>query len=61
MNQEVHWIPPPHGVLKINTNGSSRGNIGATSIGGATHCNSSVVKLFFLVHKGEHTRNIMEA
>ena len=26
------WLPPPTGFLKINTNGSSRGNLGLVGI-----------------------------
>lgn len=32
MNQDGHWTPPPHRVLKFNTDGSSRGNPGPTGI-----------------------------
>ena len=28
------WLPPPIGFLKINTDGSSRGNPGSVGIGG---------------------------
>ena len=60
MNWEGHWTPPPHGVLKINTDGSSRGNSGPTGIGGVTHCSSSDVKFFFSMHKGYHSNNLMD-
>ena len=28
------WLPPPEGFLKVNTDGSSRGNPGSAGIGG---------------------------
>ena len=61
MNQEGHWTLPSHGVLKINTDGSSYGNLGLASIGGVAHCSFCEVKLFFSVHKGDYNNNLMEA
>jgi hypothetical protein len=59
VNRDGHWTP--HGVLKINTDGFSQGNPGPAGIGGVARCSSSEVKLFFLVYKGYHTNNLMEA
>ena len=61
VNRDGHWTPPPCGVLKINTDGSSRGNPGPASIGGVVHCSSGDVKFFFSFHKGAYTNNLMEA
>lgn len=60
MNLEGHWTPP-NGVLKINNDGSSRGNLGSADIGGVARCNFGEVKFFFLVHKSDHTNSLMEA
>ena len=60
MNQDGHWTPHPNGVLKINIDGSSRGNPGPSCIGGVAHCNSGDVKLFFSMHKGDYAKNLME-
>ena len=61
VNRDGHWTPPPCGILKINTDGSSRGNPGPTSIGGVVRCSSGDVKFFFSIHKGSYTNNLMEA
>ena len=61
VNRDGHWTPPTCGVLKINTDGSSRGNPGPAGIGGVVRCSSGDVKFFFLVHKGAYTNNLMEA
>ena len=57
VNRDGHWTPPPCGILKINTDGSSRGNPSPAGIGGVVHCSSGDVKLFFSVHKGTYTNN----
>ena len=61
VNWDGHWTPPPHRVLKINTNGSSRWNLGPAGIGGVVRCSYGDVKFFFSVHKGDYTNNLMEA
>ena len=61
MNRDGHWTPPPHGVLKINIDGSSQGSLGPAGIGGVAHCRSSDIKLFVSFHKGDYTNNLMEA
>lgn len=43
VNREGRWSPPPHGVLKINTDGSSRGNPGHVGIGGIRQDSSGEV------------------
>ena len=61
VNRDGHWTHPPCGILKINTDGSSRGNPCPAGIGGVVHCSSGDVKFFFSVHKGAYTNNLMEA
>ena len=61
MNWEGHWTPPLYGALKINTDGSSRGNPGLAGIGGVVRCSFGDVQFFFSVHKGIYTNNLMEA
>lgn len=46
------WLPPPMDVLKINTDGSSRGNLGPAGIGGVGRDKSSSIIFFFSIHKG---------
>ena len=50
----------PYGVLKINIDGSSRGNLGLTSIGGAGRDVMGSVVFIFSVNKGVQTVNRME-
>ena len=46
------WLPPPTGFLKINTDGSSRGNLGSARIGGIGRDSSGSVVFIFLANKG---------
>jgi len=46
------WLPPPIGFLKINTDGSSRGNPGSARIGGIGRDSSRLVVFIFLANKG---------
>ena len=46
------WLPPPTGFLKINTDGSSRGNPGSTGIGGIGRDSSGSVVFIFSANKG---------
>ena len=41
VNHQGHWSPPEAGTLKINTDGSSRGNPGPAGIGGVGRDSSS--------------------
>ena len=61
VNREGHWTPPAVGVLKINTDGSSRGNPGPAGIGGVARDSSGDIQFFFSIYKGYHTNNLMEA
>ena len=54
------WLPPPIGFLKINTDGSSRGNPSSTRIGGIGRDSSRSVVFIFLANKGVQTVNKME-
>ena len=54
------WLPPPTSFLKINTDGSSRGNQGAARIGGIGRDSSALVVFIFLANKGVQTINKME-
>ncbi|XP_057836070.2 uncharacterized protein LOC131046358 [Cryptomeria japonica] len=61
VNREGRWSPPPLGVLKINSDGSSRGNPGHAGIGGVGRDSSGDVQFIFSEYKGLHTNNLMEA
>lgn len=61
VNREGRWSPPPQGVLKINTDGSSRGNPGHAGIGGVGQDSSGNVQFLLSVYKGLYTNNLMEA
>jgi hypothetical protein len=62
--QKVHrmgrWSPPPVGFLKINTDGSSRGNPGLAGIGGIGRDSFGSVVFIFSANKGLQTVNRME-
>ena len=55
------WCPPALGELKINTDGSSRGNPGHAGVGGIGRDSLGVVVFFFSMYRGLHTNNLMEA
>lgn len=48
-------------MLKINTNGSSCGNLGHAGIGCVRWTSFGIVEFIFSVYKGWHTNNVMEA
>ena len=54
------WLPPPVGFLKINTDGSSRGNPSPAGIGGIGRDSSGSVVFIFSANKGVQTVNRME-
>lgn len=59
--REGKWSLPPLGTLKINTDGSSRGNPGHAGVGGiGRDCYGEVI-FFFSYYKGIQTNNYMEA
>ncbi|XP_057871389.2 uncharacterized protein LOC131077832 [Cryptomeria japonica] len=59
--RDGRWAPPPDGVLKINTDGSSRGNPGHAGIGGIGRSKDGDVVFCFSVYKGLYSNNLMEA
>jgi len=54
------WLLPPNGFLKINTDGSSRGNPGPAGIGGVGRDSAGSVIFLFSIHEGVKTVNFME-
>ena len=48
-------------ILKINTDGSSRGNPGQAGVGGVGRDTNGNVIFMFSIHKGVHSNNVMEA
>lgn len=60
VHREGRWLPPPENFLKINTDGSSRGNLGPTGIGGVGRDWVGKTVFFFYIHKGQHANNFME-
>ena len=44
------WKLPPYGILKINTNGSSRGNLGLAGTGGIGRDSLGSVIFLFLIY-----------
>ena len=54
-------LPPPAGTLKINTDGSSRGNPGHAGIGGIGRDNEGGTMFLFSTYKGQYSNNLMEA
>ena len=53
------WRPPLGDILKINTDGSSRGNPGQASVGGVGRDTNGNVIFMFSIHKGVHSNNVM--
>jgi ribonuclease HI len=54
------WMPPPKDILKINTDGSSRGNPGPVGIGGVGRDCLGEVVFFFSCYKGWQANNFVE-
>ena len=61
INQVGKWSAPPQGILKINMDGSSKGNPGPDSIGGVGRDNKGDIQFVFSIYKGLQTNNLMEA
>lgn len=61
VNRVGKWCSPPTDVYKINTDGSARGNPGATGIGGVGRDSSGQAQFFFSIYMGEQSNNQMEA
>ncbi|XP_059075378.1 uncharacterized protein LOC131875314 [Cryptomeria japonica] len=54
------WQLPPQGILKINTDGSSRGNPGPAGIGGIGRDVMGSVIFIFSLYEGIQTINLVE-
>ena len=52
---------PPAGTLNINTDGSSRGNLGHAGIEGIGRDNDGGMMFLFSTYKGQYSNNLMEA
>lgn len=59
VQRDDRWSPPSRGVLKINTNGSSRGNPRPARIGGIVRDIFGRDIFFFSIHKGQQYNNLM--
>ena len=55
------YSPPPTGILKINTDGSSQGNLDHASIGAIGRGDDGDAIFLLFVYKGQHSNNLMEA
>lgn len=55
------WSLPPDAVLKINIDGSSRGNPGLVGVGGIGRDAYGNVIFILSIHKGVQSNNVMEA
>lgn len=54
------WQPPPHGFLKINIEGASKGNPGMAGFGGVIRGEQGRIKDIFHNHLGTTTNNMAE-
>jgi len=54
------WQPPPHGFLKFNIDGASKGNPGMASFGGVNRDEQGCTKDIFHSHLGTATNNMAE-
>ena len=61
INRVGKWSAPPQGILKINTDGSSKGNPGPAGIGGVGRDSKGDIQFVFSIYKGLQTNNLMEA
>lgn len=60
VRRTVSWYPPPHGVLKLNVDGATRGKPGPAGIGGVLRNSSGVVLFMFSKHVGVCNSNEVE-
>lgn len=61
IQREGRWTPPLDGIPKINTDGTSRGNLGYVGVGGVGRDSFEVVLFFFSIYQGHQNNNLMEA
>ena len=59
--RDGRWSPPPIGFLKINTDGSSRGNPRHAVIGAIGRGDDGGAIFLLSVYKGQYSNNLMEA
>ena len=59
--RDGRWSPPLTGFLKINTDGSSRGNPGHSGIGAIGRGSDGGLIFLLSSYKGQHSNNLMEA
>lgn len=52
------WKPPPHGFLKVNIDGASKGNLGLAGFGGVIRDEQGRIKEIFHSHLGKATNNM---
>jgi len=56
----IIWRPPPYGFLKVNIDGTSKGNPGLVGFRGAIRDEQGQVKKIFHGHLGKATNNMVE-
>jgi len=54
------WKPPPHGFLKVNIDGTSKGNPGLAGFGGVIRDERGQINKIFHGHLGKATNNMAE-
>ena len=59
--QVGRWTPPPAGILKINTDGSSWGNPSHVGIGAIGRGYDGDILFLFSIYNCQHSNNLMEA
>eukprot|EP00253_Pinus_taeda_P003909 PITA_03909 len=52
------WQPPPHGFMKCNIDGASKGNPGMAGYGGVIRYEQGFIKAIFHSHLGKATNNM---
>lgn len=54
------WKPPPHGFMKSNRDGASKGNPRIVGYGGVVRDEQGYTKIIFHSHLGKATNNMVE-
>jgi len=52
-------VPPLQDILKINTDGSSKGNSGLAGVSGVGRDSKVDIQFVFSIYKGLQTKNLM--
>ncbi|KAL0411794.1 UNVERIFIED_CONTAM: hypothetical protein Slati_3769100 [Sesamum latifolium] len=55
-----HWLPPPHGIWKLNCDGASKSNLGPSGAGGLIRDSRGRMLLAFYDFVSEHTNTFAE-